>query len=157
MYVFERLLLTNRPPPMRPPMSHTCRVIWSTSSFVQLGKKSSTLAMMLMKAVGNKMRPIRRAHFPMQHISSCFLLPSVIDSSFPSPCHSSLCTATLSTGIFTVNHRGEVIVTSRGGGGGTLAWPNPTQLSKYHLQIIIIKSRKEKGPTVGLGRRLPLP
>lgn len=125
MYLYETLLLTNRPPPMSPPISHTYRVICSLSSFVPLGKKSRRLAMMLMKAVGNRMRPIRRAHFPVQHISSYFLLLYLLWFSVSS-LRSSLYTTTLSAGIFPTNRRDEVMVRTRGGGGGTLARPNPT-------------------------------
>lgn len=147
---FERLLLTNRPPPMSPPMSHTFKVIWSVSSFVPLGKKSSRLAMMLMKAVGNRMRPVRRAHFPVQHISSFFILLSVFASfSFLSPPQQPV-RYDSQPGIFPVNRRDEVMVRTRGG-GGTLAWPNPTQ----QIQPEEIQTRKEQGPTVSLCSRLP--
>lgn len=61
---------------MSPPMSQTWREIWSFSSLSALGKKSSRLAIMQMNAEGSSIRPISRAHFPVQHIfpSLLFLL-----------------------------------------------------------------------------------
>lgn len=151
---FERLLLTNRPPPMSPAMSHTCKVIWWVSSFVPLGKKSSRLAMMLMKAVGNRMRPVRREHFPVQHISSFFILRSVFASVFlflsppQQPVHYDS-----QPGILPVNCRDEVMVRTREGGGGTLAWPNPTQ----PIQPAENQTGKEQRPTVSLVQSASFP
>lgn len=54
---------------MSPPMSQTCRETSSLSfSCFPSGKKSSMLEIMQMKAEGSKMRPTRRAHFPVQHM-----------------------------------------------------------------------------------------
>lgn len=64
----RQFILTKMPPPMSPPMSQTCREIWSFSSCFPSGKKSSKLAIMQMKAEGSRMRPSRRAHFPVQHM-----------------------------------------------------------------------------------------
>lgn len=140
---FERLLLTNRPPPMSPPMSHTVKEIWSVSSFVQLGKKSSRLAMMLMKAVGNRMRPVRRAHFPVQHISSFFILRSVFASGFLfSPLRSSLCTTTLSQVSFLLI--GEMKLWSEQEKEEEEHWPGPTHLNKYNLQKIKLGRNKDQ-------------
>lgn len=67
---------------MSPPMSQTSV---ETSAvlpiFFPSGKKSSTLAIMQTKAEGSKMRPTRRAHFPVQHM----LLSPLLEGEYTLP------------------------------------------------------------------------
>lgn len=87
MYTDPNLLLTKRPPPMSPPMSQTWMEIWSLSSFCPSGKNSSRLAIMQMNAEGSRIRPTRRAHFPVQHmlLPFTFYLFSLISCSLSVP------------------------------------------------------------------------
>lgn len=73
-------VLTKRPPPMSPPMSQTWRVIWSVSRRWPSGKNSSRLEIMQTKAEGSRIRPTRRAHFPVQHMVLLFYLFLVLSS-----------------------------------------------------------------------------
>lgn len=71
MYTDHNPVLTKRPPPMSPPMSQTWTEIWSVSRRWASGKNSSRLEIMQTKAEGSRIRPTRRAHFPVQHMSFC--------------------------------------------------------------------------------------
>lgn len=141
MYTDRNPLLTKRPPPPSPAISQTYKVIWSFSSLFPLGKNSSTLAIMQMKAEGSRMRPSRRAHFPVQHISIWLLLLLLLPSVFILPFFVCSCLpiSTLTAGIFSASQKDEVrIGTNRGGGTPPITAPLPSH-THTHMHATNIK------------------